>query len=91
MAGLRIGIVGDFNPAFHSHHATNTAIREAAQYLGFPLVLDWVPTPSALKDRQVLAAYDGLWLSSGSPYASMEGALASAEFARKRGRPFAAT
>ena len=90
---IRIGIVGDFNPSFHSHHATNQALRHAADQLRVELSLDWIPTPSILDAgaQERLSPYDGLWLSPGSPYQSLEGALAAVEFARLSGVPFTAT
>jgi CTP synthase (UTP-ammonia lyase) len=89
----RIGIIGDFNPAYHSHHATNAALEHAAAHLGCTVEITWVPTPSLVEPRAVemLASYDGLWASPGSPYRSMEGMLAGIQFARIRNRPFVAT
>lgn len=83
---VRIGVVGDFNPAFHFHHATNAAIRQGAAHLGLALDLEWLPTPEVSEAR--LASYHGLWLAPGSPYRSFEGAIAAAEFARRRDWPF---
>jgi CTP synthase (UTP-ammonia lyase) len=88
---MRIGVVGDFNPSFHSHHATNAALRHAAERLALPVDLEWVPTPRVLEDPKDLAGYDGVWLSPGSPYQSLEGALRAVEFARVRDRPFVGT
>jgi CTP synthase (UTP-ammonia lyase) len=82
---IRIGVIGDFNPEFHSHHATNVALQHAGADV------EWVPTPAALQDPEILARYDGLWLSPGSPYQSMEGALRAVEFARRRDWPFVGT
>lgn len=41
---LRIGVLGEFNPAFHSHPATNEALLRAADQLALPLEIGWVPT-----------------------------------------------
>ena len=82
---IRIGVVGDFNPQFHSHQATNAALRHAGAEP------EWIPTTAVLHDPEALARYDGLWLSPGSPYQSMEGALRAVEFARRRDRPFVGT
>jgi CTP synthase (UTP-ammonia lyase) len=41
--------------------------------------------------EDVLAQYDALWASPGSPYKSMAGMLRGIEFARTRGWPFVAT
>ena len=43
---IRIGIIGDFEPAYHSHFATNAALYDAATKLKVPLELRWPPTPS---------------------------------------------
>src|SRR5689334_10205882 len=36
-AGIRIGVIGDFEPVFHSHFATNAALYDAATALKIPL------------------------------------------------------
>ncbi|HVP45902.1 MAG TPA: hypothetical protein VMT32_04940 [Bryobacteraceae bacterium] len=90
---VRIGIVGDFNPDYRSHHATNAALQHAAKAVGCEVESAWVPTPT-LEGPQVaemLSGYDGLWASPGSPYRSMRGMLAGIEFARVCDRPFVAT
>src|SRR6266576_5329624 len=43
---IRIGIIGDFEPVYHSHFATNAALYDAATKLKVPLELRWLPTPS---------------------------------------------
>jgi CTP synthase (UTP-ammonia lyase) len=89
---IRIGILGDFNPEYRSHHATNSSLQQAAKALGRPLEFDWVPTPSVERQAgEALSSYDGLWASPGSPYRSMRGMLAGIEFARTHGKPFVAT
>lgn len=90
---IQVGIVGDFNPAFRSHHATNASLEHGARRLGLNVESRWLPTtpldgPDA---EEVLSGYDGLWISAGSPYQSMHGALRAIEFARTRGRPLLAT
>ncbi len=88
----RIAIIGDFDPAYPSHPATNQAIDTAASALGAAVDVTWVPTPAvAASGAEMLAAYDGIWSSPGSPYRSMEGALEAIRFARERGKPFAGT
>jgi CTP synthase (UTP-ammonia lyase) len=90
---MRIGIIGDFNPAFHSHHATDAAIQHAASRLGISVETTWVPTPSLSGNgsNELLAKYDGLMASPGSPYESMAGMLRGIEFARTRNWPFVGT
>jgi len=90
---VRIGILGDFNPEFRSHHATNDSIQHAARKLEIVVESTWLPTPSLLEPGAagVLDSYDGLWASPGSPYKSFDGMLKGIEFARVHDRPFLAT
>jgi len=90
---VRIGILGDFNPEFRSHHATNDALQHAATKLDLRVESEWLPTPSLLElaAQKRLESYDGLWASAGSPYKSMDGMLAGIEFARRRDWPFLGT
>ncbi|MGA2857489.1 MAG: hypothetical protein ABSE40_11500 [Candidatus Sulfotelmatobacter sp.] len=90
---VRIGILGDFNAEFRSHHATNDSLQHAARKLGTKVESEWIPTPS-LSDpggEEKLAAFDGLWASPGSPYKSFAGMLKGIEFARRRDWPFLGT
>ena len=43
---VRIGILGDFNAEFRSHHATNDALQHAARKLNMKVEAEWLPTPS---------------------------------------------
>ncbi len=65
----------------------------AGEALAFDLEVAWLPTVSFRDDEDTttLDAFDGLWASPGSPYASLDGALLAIRFARERGRPFVAT
>jgi CTP synthase (UTP-ammonia lyase) len=90
---VRIGIIGDFNPEFRSHHATNDSLQHAAAKLGLKVESEWIPTPALVEDgaRKKLESFDGLWASPGSPYKSMDGMLKGIEFARRRDWPFLGT
>ncbi len=90
---VEIGIVGDFNPEFHSHLATNASLQHAARRLNVRVESRWLPTPSLVGSARepALAACDGLWISPGSPYRSMDGALGAIEFARTRDWPLLGT
>lgn len=90
---LRIGIIGDWDPARGSHVATNEALGHAADALAVALEVSWLPTPALDPPGGAarLEAYDALWCAPGSPYESMEGALAAIRFARERDRPFIGT
>jgi CTP synthase (UTP-ammonia lyase) len=89
----RIGIIGDFDRAKHSHWATEAALFHAAAKLQATVEPTWVSTvelegPQGLRS---LESFDGLWASPGSPYRSLRGMLAGIEFARVRDVPFLGT
>src|ERR1700720_1677846 len=90
---VRIGILGDFNPEFRSHHATTDSLQHAARKLQLTVESAWLPTPSLLEPGAIatLDSFDGLWASPGSPYKSFDGMLKGIEFARTHDRPFLAT
>lgn len=89
----RIGIVGDFNGDYLSHTSTNDAIAHAAAAVSAAVAVRWIPTSElgGAGTAAILEPYDGLWAAPGSPYRSMEGALAAIRFARERQRPFLGT
>ena len=90
---LRVGIVGDYNSASRYHVATDSALQHAGAALAVPVDVIWVPTPAVdeANAEKVLGQFDALWCAPGSPYESMEGALAGIRYARERGRPFVGT
>jgi CTP synthase (UTP-ammonia lyase) len=90
---VRIGILGDFNPDFRSHHATNDSLQHAARKLNLTVQSEWIPTPSldSATADSTLSAFDALWASPGSPYKSLTGMLKGIEFARRRNWPFLGT
>ncbi len=90
---LRIGIIGDYNPAYPSQRATDLALRHAAAALSVALESAWLATEQLADAAGVsaLAQVDALWCAPGSPYRSMEGALTAIRFAREHKRPFIGT
>ena len=90
---VRIGILGDFNPEFRSHHATPDSLQHAAHKLDLKVESEWIPTPSLISSdaETVLETFDGLWAAPGSPYKSFDGMLKGIEFARRRDWPFLGT
>jgi CTP synthase (UTP-ammonia lyase) len=90
---VRIGIVGDRKLGYRGHVATDESLRHAARAAGAAVETVWLSTAaleSAANDRD-LEAFDGLFLTPGTPYASLPGALRSLRFARERGWPLLAT
>lgn len=90
---VHIGILGDFNPEYRSHNATNDALQHAAARLRMKFEPLWVPTPSLLDagSAKILESCDGIWAAPGSPYKSMDGILRGIQFARERDWPFLGT
>jgi len=89
---LTIGIIGDFNPKNVTHTATNDSIVHAAEAIGQEVVIEWVSTRQLEQEgTAILSSFQALWCSPGSPYESMEGALAAIRFAREANRPFFGT
>src|SRR5579859_3770842 len=90
---VRIVILGDFNPEFRSHHATNDSLQHAARKLQLQVESAWVPTPSLLEPNAAatLDSFDGLWGAPGSPFKSFDGMLKGIEFARVHDRPYLGT
>jgi len=90
---VRIGVIGDFNPEFHTHPAIAEAIGHSAAKLDLPVEVKWVPTPALQYPggEKTLEGFDGLIAAPGSPYRSFDGMLRGIEFARTRNWPFTAT
>jgi len=90
---VRIGILGDFNPEFRSHHATNDCLQHAAKKLKIQVESQWIPTQSLLEPgaESVLDSFDGIWGSPGSPYKSFDGMLKGIQYARVNDRPYLGT
>jgi CTP synthase (UTP-ammonia lyase) len=94
MPAVRIGLLGDHDPAIYAHQMIPGALALAGSATGCEVAFDWLATktladPATLDGR--LARYDGLWCVPGSPYASMAGALGAIRHARERGTPFLGT
>jgi CTP synthase (UTP-ammonia lyase) len=90
---LRVGIIGDFDPSYPSHTATNEALSHAARALSLTLDRSWLPTQSLEGEgsEAILKQYDAFWCAPGSPYKSMNGALMAIRFAREHDWPFVGT
>jgi CTP synthase (UTP-ammonia lyase) len=92
---VRIGMIGDYNPAFVAHTTADESLRHVSAARTLSIESAWVATPSIPVDpggaASFLDRWDGLWISAGSPYASRDGALSSIRFARERGVPLVAT
>lgn len=92
-ASISIGVIGDFDPGFPPHPATDAAIGHAADRLGVSAEARWIGTESLAGDADLDAALvaDAIWCAPGSPYRSLDGALRAVRFARERDVPFIGT
>lgn len=89
---VRIGIVGDFDPQFPPHPATDGSIRDSALSCALAVAADWLPTERIdAEGASAVQIYDGLWIAPGSPYRSLAGALKAIHFARLEGVPLLGT
>jgi CTP synthase (UTP-ammonia lyase) len=90
---VKIGIIGDFDPGSETHRATGEALHHAARASGTTAAVSWLRTSELGTDRvpELLEPFDAFWAAPGSPYLSLEGALAGIRFARERERPFFGT
>jgi CTP synthase (UTP-ammonia lyase) len=90
---LTLGLIGDRLPEYRrAQHAAVEMIKRAAEELDVPTEIRWLPTPALENDCEAqLEGTDALWASPGSPYLSIEGALAGIRFARERGWPLLGT
>jgi CTP synthase (UTP-ammonia lyase) len=89
---IKIGAIGDYNPAFQPHIATEQAIVHAAQLLQLDPEIVWLPTLElAQATPELLQPFDAFWCAPGSPYQSLAGALEGIRFARTAHAPFLGT
>ncbi|MBU4316701.1 MAG: hypothetical protein KKF30_05455 [Proteobacteria bacterium] len=90
---IKVGIIGDFDPANSSHMATNEAIDHAAEALSMGVEYFWLPTSMLAEEtgEAQLNRCDALWAGSRGPYKMMAGGYRAIAFARKHGKPFLGT
>jgi CTP synthase (UTP-ammonia lyase) len=92
MHPIRIGLIGDFDPAVLAHQAIPGALRLAGDSLGVSVAGIWLSTRSIDPEAiQQIVEHDGLWCVPASPYANPDGALAAIRLAREQGIPFIGT
>ncbi|HMF48015.1 MAG TPA: hypothetical protein VK603_05190 [Candidatus Saccharimonadales bacterium] len=92
-ASLRIGIIGEFDPALPSHRATNEALAHAAAHLSMAVEYSWLPSTTLSEDKfaHALNQFEGLWAAPGGLYQNMEGVLSAIRWAREQDWPYFAT
>lgn len=89
---LRIGVIGDFDPGFPPHPATDAALGHAAATVPVELDVRWLATDGlGESDPETLDGYDALWCAPGSPYRSLDGAVRAIRRSREHGIPLLGT
>lgn len=78
-------LLGEYDPAFAPHAATEAALRHSSRALSGHLVPEWVSTADV--DESLLATASGIWVAPGSPYRSLEKTLAAIRYAREHDLP----
>ncbi|MEU7746474.1 hypothetical protein [Nonomuraea sp. NPDC049158] len=84
---LIVAVVGDFDPTFPTHTATNDALRHASAELGIEIEVQWQATEPLEQDLSAVHAADALLCAPGSPYRSLNGAVAALRHGREQGVP----
>jgi CTP synthase (UTP-ammonia lyase) len=85
---IKIAILGDFNPIYHTHHALNDSILQVSNHLGTFVQCDWISTD--LFDTTVVfgkGLYSALWIAPGSPYKDFVNVLNVIRYARVNNIP----
>jgi len=80
-----IAILGEFNPDFPPHPATDGAIRHSCEQLRREIRSKWLSTEDIRLDS--LEQYAGIWVAPGSPYKSLEKKLGAIRHARENRIP----
>jgi CTP synthase (UTP-ammonia lyase) len=80
-----IAILGEFNPEFPPHPATDAAMQHSARRLGVALHGKWLSTTEIRQES--LKPYAGIWIAPGSPYKSLENTLLAIRYARENAVP----
>src|SRR5688572_827113 len=89
---MKLAIIGDFDPGFRPHVATNEAIEHSRHSLQLSIQYDWIPTDTIITNlSSIQEAYSGFWIAPGSPYRCMAGALKIIQFARLNKLPVLGT
>lgn len=87
---LHIALVGDFDASITAHRAIQAALPLAARALGLSVEARCLATDQ-ISAATLAQPFDAFWCMPGSPYRSLEGALAAIRHAREQRIPFLGT
>jgi CTP synthase (UTP-ammonia lyase) len=80
-----VAILGEYNPKFHPHVATDAAIRDSCAALGVGIDSHWVSTADV--DDGLIRSHQGVLVAPGSPYKNMARTLEAIRYAREHALP----
>jgi CTP synthase (UTP-ammonia lyase) len=89
---VRIGLIGDHDPAVTAHQGIARSLPLAAEAAGVEVEAAWLHTAGLERTGgEALASFHGLWAVPATPYAGMDGALRAIRHAREHAVPFLGT
>jgi CTP synthase (UTP-ammonia lyase) len=80
-----IAILGEYQPTFETHIATDSAIAHSNSQLSIEVKRDWISTEEI--DISLFDLYSGIWIAPGSPYKNMDKMLWAIGYARENNIP----
>lgn len=83
----KIALLGDFNPAYSTHHALNDSIRQVTKLFADEIQFDWIGTDIFNCKTAFTNLYKGLWIAPGSPYKDMQQVLDAIKYVRTNSIP----
>jgi CTP synthase (UTP-ammonia lyase) len=89
---MRVAVIGEHHAGHEPQDAIATALAHSAAAERVVIEHEWVATPELETDAGGrLSGYDAVWCAPGSPYLSLDGALAGIRWAREHDVPFIGT
>jgi CTP synthase (UTP-ammonia lyase) len=89
---VRVAVVGECRSGFEPHDAVVANLAHVAAARGIDVRTEWIATDEVERDgAERLTSADAIWISPGSPYRSLSGALAAIRYAREAGVPLLGT
>lgn len=82
---LRIAILGEYQPTFEPHIATDVAIAHSCAKLNCEIEGHWVSTEDI--SASLFENHAGIWVAPGSPYRNMDKTLWAIRYARENKIP----
>lgn len=87
----RLALIGDHDPRKAAHAALPRALEFASRSTGIAVEAEWIATDRVGDPAKTLADFAGVWVTPGSPYKNMDGALTAIRFAREGNLPLLGT